>query len=88
MYYHNYIRTMKSNIIPGYKGVMPLDLSGVDPQYHKILIDQHNKDINAYNAEQDKLPHRLRYENDVGKAIQCIKNENEIIYKRIMKRKL
>ena len=78
---------MKSNIIPGYNGIMPLDLSGVEPQYHKILIDQHNKDINAYNAEQDKLPHRLRYENDVGKAIQCIKNENEIIYKRIMKRK-
>jgi hypothetical protein len=34
---------MKSTIIPGYKGIMPLDLSGVEQQYHKIMIDQHEK---------------------------------------------
>ena len=36
---------MKPIIIDGHKGVMPLDLSGVEPKYHKIMIAQHKKDI-------------------------------------------
>ena len=65
---------MKPIIIDGYKGVMSLDLSGVEPKYHKIMIDQHKEDINDYNRYQNELPLRLRYENTTEKA-------NKLLYK-------
>jgi len=55
----------KKNIIDGYKGIMPLDLTNVDVKYHSILIEQHYKDIDLYKKEQAKLPKKLRYENTV-----------------------
>jgi len=55
----------KKNIIPGYNGIMPLDLTNVDVKYHSILIEQHYKDIDLYKKEQTKLPKKLRYENTV-----------------------
>ena len=60
---------MKPNIIEGYKGVMPLDLSSVDPIYHKIMIAQHKKDIKEYIKYQAELPTQLRYENTTEKAL-------------------
>ena len=74
---------MKSTIIPGYKGIMPLDLSGVEQQYHKIMIDQHEKDIKEYNKYQSELPLRLRYENTTYKALRQIELDNSINYQRI-----
>jgi len=65
---------MKPIIIDGYKGVMSLDLSGVEPKYHKIMIDQHEEDIKEYNKYQNELPLRLRYENTTEKA-------NKLLYK-------
>ena len=65
-------------MIPGYKGIMPLDLSGVEQQYHKIMIDQHKEDINDYNRYQNELPLRLRYENTTEKA-------NKLLYKDFIK---
>lgn len=67
----------KKNIIPGYKGIMPLDLTNVDKKYHSIMIDQHYKDIDLYKEEQAKLPKKLRYENTVVNAEKIWKIEEE-----------
>jgi hypothetical protein len=72
-----YITTMKSIIIEGYKGVMPLDLTDVDPKYHKIMIDQHKEDIKEYNRYQQSLPFRLQYENTTKKAKNLLQSDQE-----------
>lgn len=56
------------NIIPGYKGIMDLDLNLVDPKFHKIAAEQHTKDIGNYKAEQYLLKPHLRYENTIEKV--------------------
>lgn len=72
---------MKPNIIEGYKGVMPLDLSSVDPIYHKIMIAQHKKDIKEYIKYQAELPTQLRYENTTEKALNLIQTDRELLKK-------
>ena len=52
-------------IIPGYHGIMDLDVSNMDPRYIKQAIEQHNNDIKIYNAEQAKLKPEHRYENTI-----------------------
>ena len=56
-------------IVKGYKGVIDLDLTYVDPSYHKILIKQHKMDIENYKKYQEKLEPEMRYENTIGKII-------------------
>ena len=56
-------------IIKGYKGVIDLDLTQVDPIYHKLLIEQHNNDIENYKKYQENLEPEMRYENSIGKVI-------------------
>ena len=70
------------NIIKGYKGVMDLDLSNVNIEFHKSLIQQHYKDIELYKIEQSKLKDELKYDNGVGLALRKMENENKIIAKR------
>lgn len=70
------------NIIKGYKGVMDLDLSNINSQFHKSLIEQHYKDIELYKIEQSKLKDELKYDNGVGLALRKMENENKIIAKR------
>ena len=67
------------DIIDGYKGIMQLDLCGIDPSNRKILIEQHKKDIITYVEEQDKLPIRLRYENTTGRILKQLHKEEYII---------
>ena len=55
------------NVIKGYKGIMDLDLTNIDPTHHKLLISQHKKDIINYKRYQENLPEELRYENTIGK---------------------
>mgnify|MGYP001025005281 FL=1 len=52
-------------IIPGYHGIMDLDVRNMDPRYIKQAIEQHENDIKIYNAEQAKLKPEHRYENTV-----------------------
>ena len=52
-------------IIPGYHGIMDLDVSNMDPRYIKQAIEQHENDIKIYNAEQAKLKPEHRYENTI-----------------------
>ena len=53
------------DIIPGYHGIMDLDVSNMDPRYIKQAIEQHVNDIKIYTAEQAKLKPEHRYENTV-----------------------
>jgi len=52
-------------IIPGYQGIMDLDVRNMEPRYIKQAIDQHYNDIKIYTAEQSKLKPEHRYENTV-----------------------
>jgi len=79
---------MKPIIIEGYKGVMPLDLTDVDPKYHKIMIDQHKEDINDYNKYQNELPLRLRYENTTEKANKLLYKDTEWLNRNSNKKRL
>ena len=73
----------KKNIIDGYKGIMPLDLTNVDEKLHSILIKQHYKDINLYKIEQAKLPKKLQYENTVMRAEKIHKMEEDAQKERV-----
>lgn len=77
---------MSNNIIDGYNGIMPLDLTNVDKKLHKVLIDQHKKDIEEYKLEQEKLPIHLRYENTIIKVEKQLQLEDYHRRKRIQKR--
>ena len=73
----------KKNIIHGYKGIMPLDLTNVDVKFHSILIEQHYKDIHLYKIEQAKLPKKLRYENTVMRAEKIHKMDEDAQKERV-----
>ena len=79
---------MKPIIIDGHKGVMPLDLCGVEQKYHKIMIAQHEEDIKEYNKYQDELPLRLRYENTTEKANKLLQKDKEWLEKLSNKKQL
>lgn len=69
----------KEILIKGYNGIMDLDLTNVNKQFHKNMIEQHKKDIMNYKLEQSKLKPELRYENTILVAIRKIKKENYIL---------
>ena len=73
---------MSKKIIKGYKGIMDLDLTNVDPIYHKMIIKQHYKDIDSYKLEQAKLEPSKRYDNTVGLAKEKIKYYNKMASNR------
>ena len=58
------------NVIKGYKGIMNLELTNIDPTHHKSLIKQHKKDIINYKRYQENLPEELRYENTIEKIVK------------------
>jgi hypothetical protein len=57
-----------SNIIPGYKGIMALDLTNIPYKFQSQAVEQHYKDIREYKREQAARPARDRYENTVERA--------------------
>lgn len=73
----------KHDIIPGFKGIMPLNICDIDPIHRKQAISQHENDIKVYTKYQRELSPRLRYENTI-KRIQKI-HEND--YNAAAKRK-
>ena len=72
------LNNMPDKIIEGYNGIPDLDLTNVDKKYHKIMIDQHLKDIEQYKIEQEKLKPELRYENTVAKAKKRMEYYNKM----------
>ena len=72
----------KKNIIDGYNGIMPLDLTYVDQKYHKIMIDQHKTDIDLYKKEQYELPNHLQYENTIMRVEKVHKMDKYALKQR------
>tara|TARA_X000000950_G_scaffold279013_2_gene370895 strand:- start:992 stop:1234 length:243 start_codon:yes stop_codon:yes gene_type:complete len=68
-----------NKIIPGYKGIMDLDLTNVEPKLHKIMIEQHQEDIKLYKIQQSKLKPSLTYENTVERVNKLHKFKDEMI---------
>ena len=66
-----------SDIEPGYKGIMALDLTDIPHKFRKQAIDQHHNDIGEYKREQAERPERSRYENTVERA-ECIHHMDAI----------
>jgi len=73
------INMSKDNIIPGYKGIMDLDLNLVDPKFRKVAASQHMKDIDLYKGEQYQLKPHLRYENTVARIEKTQELEQTIL---------
>jgi hypothetical protein len=71
------------NIVPGYNGIMDLDLTNIPKKYHQEMIKLHNQDIEDYKVEQAKRPSHLRYENSILRVENQLKIENELFQKRI-----
>lgn len=75
----------KQEIVPGYKGIMDLDLTNIQEEYRKNAIERHLKEIKEYKIEQKKRPQHLRYENTVEKIKKQIDLEDKIRYERALK---
>ena len=73
----------KKDIVEGYKGIMDLDLTDVDPKYKKIMAAQHLKDIDNYKGEQAQLKPHLRYENTIGKVQKIHEKDAYYLRKRM-----
>ena len=65
-------QNIKQIIIPGYNGIMDLDLTHIPSKYHKHMVALHNVDIWEYKHEQSMRPPELRYENAIVKALRVI----------------
>ena len=65
-------------IIKGYKGVMDLDLTNIDPKLHKVLINQHYNDIEEYKKYQSSIKDEQRYDNTIGLALSKLDYENMV----------
>jgi|TARA_B110000967_G_C18815229_1_gene525773 hypothetical protein len=68
----------KKEIVDGYKGIMELDLTDIPENFKKIIVEQHEKDIDNYKAEQYKLKPNLRYENTVERIQKREEYEKKI----------
>ena len=53
------------NIIPGYNGIMDLDITHMEQKHTKQATEQHYNDIKKYKAEQELLKPEHRYENTI-----------------------
>ena len=63
-------------IIPGYKGIMDLDLTHIDPKYHKDMIAVHKKDIREYKKEQSKLHVKQRYDYAIDRVLKQVEKDS------------
>lgn len=73
----------KQNIIPGYNGIMDLDLTNIDEKFHKELINLHYDEIKVYKKEQKALKPKLRYENSVERVLKQLERDKNIMMERV-----
>jgi len=76
----------EKDIVPGYKGVMDLDLSLVAKENHAVVLKQHDEDIKSYKLYQESLREHLRYDNTVVIAEKVIATTVEAARVRQMKK--
>ena len=75
----------KQKIVPGYKGIMDLDLTNIQEEYREKAIERHLKEIEEYKIEQKKRPHHLRYENTVERIKKQLDLEDKIKNERMIR---
>ena len=73
---------MERLIIPGYFGIMDLDLTNIDTQFHKEMINLHFQEIKEYKKDQLQRPKHIRYENCVKRILDQMNRDREIVKKR------
>jgi hypothetical protein len=73
----------KRDIIEGYQGIMPLNMTDILPQFRKQALDRHMNDIKEYKREQLERPKQLRYENTVVRAENIRRLESIAAKKRV-----
>ena len=73
---------MNKLIVPGYNGIMDLDLSRIDPKHRRQAIQQHERDIALYCAEQELLKPEHRYENTIIRVQKQLEYEKQILIQR------
>ena len=73
----------KRDIIEGYQGIMPLNMTDILPQFRKQALDRHMNDIKEYKREQLERPKQLRYENTVMRAENIRRLESIAAKKRV-----
>jgi hypothetical protein len=78
---------MKELIIPGYKGIMDLDLTNIDSKFHHEMVNLHSQEIEEYKKEQLQRPKHIRYENCVKRILDQFKRDQEIVKKRELEKK-
>ena len=76
----------EKDIVPGYKGVMDLDLSLVAKENRAVVLKQHDEDIKSYKLYQESLPEHLRYDNTVVRAEKVVATTVEAARVRQMKK--
>lgn len=74
----------KSHIIPGYNGIMDLDLQNIDINHRKQAIDQHYNDIKKYIKDQSEISPRLRYENTIMRIHKIHKRDIDALEKHAL----
>ena len=78
---------MKELIIPGYNGIMDLDLTNIDSKFHHEIANLHFQEIEEYKKEQLQRPKHIRYENCVKRILDQFKRDQEIVKKRELEKK-
>ena len=73
---------MKELIIPGYKGIMDLDLTNIDSKFHHEMVNLHYQEIEEYKKEQLQRLKHIRYENCVKRILDQMNRDREIVKKR------
>ena len=73
---------MKELIIPGYNGIMDLDLTNIDSKFHHEIVNLHFQEIEEYKKEQLQRPKHIRYENCVKRILDQMNRDQEIVKKR------
>lgn len=75
----------KREIIPGYKGIMDLDLTNIQEEYKADAVKQHYREIKEYKKEQQERPPHLRYENTIERINRQHDLENRIRNEKLFK---
>ena len=75
----------KQEIVPGYKGIMDLDLTNIQEEYKADAVKQHYREIKEYKKEQQERPPHLRYENTIERINKQHALENRILSKNLYK---
>ena len=73
----------KRDIIEGYQGIMPLNMTDILPQFRKQALERHMNDIKEYKREQLERPKQLRYENTVMRTENIRRLESIASKKRV-----